>query len=154
MNEDRAMEKEKILQVMEKYRDYFKEWNADVAFGTNKSNIFYVLASNREFETFLFFQTADQLEKVILGTIAENLDVILGAGIDEVNVGFSAGNMDEKSDKSIEYYLPVLVQKLDVLCRAGENWSHMLQVTFNSIKNVCADMTDREKEYTAADFSV
>lgn len=40
MNEDRAMEKEKILQVMEKYRDYFKEWNADVAFGVNKSNIF------------------------------------------------------------------------------------------------------------------
>ena len=131
MSEEKVMEKEKILQVMEKYRDYFNEWDADVAFGV---------------ETFLFFQTADQLEKVILGTIAENLDVILGAGIDEVNVGFSAGNMDEKSDKSIEYYLPVLVQKLDVLCRAGENWSHMLQVTFNSIKNVCADMTDREKE--------
>ena len=37
MNEDRAMEKEKILQVMEKYRDYFKEWNADVAFGTTLS---------------------------------------------------------------------------------------------------------------------
>lgn len=146
MSEEKVMEKEKILQVMEKYRDYFNEWDADVAFGVNGRNIFYVLASGEEFETFLFFQTADQLEKVILGTIAENLDVILGAGIDEVNVGFSAGNMDEKRDKSIEYYLPVLVQKLDVLCRAGENWSHMLQVTFNSIKNVCADMTDREKE--------
>ena len=146
MNEDKAMEKEKILQVMEKYRDYFNEWDADVAFGVNGKNIFYVLASRREFETFLFFRTADQLEKVILGTIAENLDVILGAGIDEVNVGFSAEDVDEKSDKSIEHYLPVLAQKLDVLCRAEKNWSRMLQVTFNSIKNVCADMADREKE--------
>ena len=146
MSKDKAMEKEKILQVMEKYRDYFNEWDADVAFGVNGKNIFYVLASRREFETFLFFQTADQLEKIILGTIAENLDVILGAGIDEVNVGFSAENVDEKSDKSIEHYLPVLAQKLDVLCRAEKNWSHMLQVTFNSIKNVCADLADREKE--------
>ena len=146
MSKDKAMEKEEILQVMEKYRDYFNEWDADVAFGVNGKNIFYVLASRKEFETFLFFRTADQLEKVILGTIAENLDVILGAGIDEVNVGFSAEDVDEKSDKSIEHYLPVLAQKLDVLCRAEENWSHMLQVTFNSIKNVCADMADREKE--------
>ena len=146
MSKGKAMEKEKILQVMEKYRDYFNEWDADVAFGVNGKNIFYVLASRREFETFLFFRTADQLEKIILGTIAENLDVILGAGIDEVNVGFSAEDVDEKSNKSIEHYLPVLAQKLDVLCRAEENWSHMLQVTFNSIKNVCADMADREKE--------
>ena len=146
MSKDKAVEKEKILQVMEKYGDYFNEWDADVAFGVNGKNIFYVLASRREFETFLFFRTADQLEKIILGTIAENLDVILGAGIDEVNVGFSAEDVDEKSDKSIEHYLPVLVQKLDVLCRAEKNWSHMLQVTFNSIKNVCADMADREKE--------
>ena len=146
MSEEKAMEKEKILQVMEKYRNYFNEWDADVAFGVNGKNIFYVLASRREFDTFLFFRTAEQLEKVILGTIAENLDVILGAGIDEVNVGFSAEDVDEKSDKSIEHYLPVLAQKLDVLCRAEKNWSHMLQVTFNSIKNVCADMADREKE--------
>ena len=146
MSKDKDMEQENILQVMEKYRDYFNEWDADVAFGVNGKNIFYVLASRREFETFLFFRTADQLEKVIPGTIAENLDVILGAGIDEVNVGFSAEDVDEKSDKSIEHYLPVLAQKLDVLCRAEKNWSHMLQVTFNSVKNVCADMADREKE--------
>ena len=66
MSEEKVMEKEKILQVMEKYRDYFNEWDADVAFGVNGRNIFYVLASGEEFETFLFFQTADQLEKVIL----------------------------------------------------------------------------------------
>ena len=145
MSKDKTMEKEEILKVMEKYRDYFNEWDADVAFGVNGKNIFYVLASRREFETFLFFWTADQLEKIILGTVAENLDVILGAGIDEVNVGFSAEDVDEKSDKSIEHYLPVLAQKLDVLCRAEKNWSHMLQVTFNSIKNVCADMADRRR---------
>lgn len=63
MNGDKVVERDKILQVMEKYRDYFKEWNADVAFGTNKSNIFYVLAPRNEFETFLFFQTADQARK-------------------------------------------------------------------------------------------
>ena len=145
MSDEKVMEKEKILQVVEKYRDYFNEWDADVAFGVHGKNIFYVLASGKEFEAFLFFRTADQLERIILGTIAENLDVVMDAGIDEVYVGFTADDVGEKSDKSIEHYLPVLAQKLDVLCKAEENWSHMLQVTFNSIKNVCADLADREK---------
>lgn len=83
-------------------------------------NIFYVLVEEKEMETFVFFQTAEQLEKIILGTLAENLDVILGAGIDEVNVGFTTENADGKNYKSIEYYLPILTQKLDVLCKAGK----------------------------------
>lgn len=59
----RAMEKEKILQVMEKYRDYFNEWNADVAFGVHRKNIFYVPASDDEFETFLFSRRRISLKR-------------------------------------------------------------------------------------------
>ena len=145
MSEAKDMEKEKILQVMEKYSDYFKEWNADVAFGVNKDHIFYVLAGRKEFETFMFFQTADQLEKIILGTIAENVDIIMEAGMEEIFMGFSAEEMDEACGKSIEKYLPVLVHKLDVLCKAREHWQNMMTVTFNSLKNICSDMADREK---------
>lgn len=39
-------------------------------------------------EIFLFFQTADQLEKIILGTVAENVVIIMEAGIEEVSMGF------------------------------------------------------------------
>ena len=145
MSKAKDMEKKEILQVMEKYRDYFKEWNADVAFGVNKAHIFYVLAPEKEFETFIFFRTADQLEKIILGTIAENVDIIMEAGMEEISMGFSANEMNGEYGKSIEHYLPVLVQKLDVLCKAGEHWQKMMTVTFNSLKNVCSDMADREK---------
>lgn len=144
MNEDRAMEKEKILQVMEKYRDYFSEWNADVAFGVHRKNIFYVPASENEFEIFLFFQTADQLEKIILGTITENVVIIMEAGIEEISMGFSPDKMDGEYGKSIEHYLPELVQKLDVICKAAENWHNMMAVTFNSLKNICADIAEKE----------
>lgn len=101
MNEGKLREKDKILRMVEKYRDYFREWNADVAFGVNGRNIFYVLAGEKEMETFVFFQTAEQLEKIILGTLAENLDVILGAGIDEVNVGFTTENADGKTIRAL-----------------------------------------------------
>lgn len=144
MNEDRAMEKEKILQVMEKYRDYFSEWNADVAFGVHRKNIFYVPASENEFEIFLFFQTADQLEKIILDTITENVVIIMEAGIEEISMGFSPDKMDGEYGKSIEHYLPELVQKLDVICKAAENWHNMMAVTFNSLKNICADIAEKE----------
>ncbi len=146
MNGDKAVEREKILQVMEKYQDYFKEWNADVAFGTNKSNIFYVLASNREFETFLFFQTANQLEKIILGTIADNVEIIMEAGIEEISMGFSADEMEGEYGRSIEHYLPGLVHKLDIISKAGENWHKMMTVTFNSLKNVCAEIAEKEQK--------
>lgn len=102
MSKAKDMEKKEILQVMEKYRDYFKEWNADVAFGVNKAHIFYVLASEKEFETFIFFRTADQLEKIILGTIAENVDIIMEAGMEEISMGFSANEMNGEYGKSIE----------------------------------------------------
>lgn len=144
MSKDTVMEKEKILQVMEKYRDYFNEWNVDVAFGVHKKNIFYVLTSEDEFETFLFFQTADQLEKIILGTVAENVVIIMEAGIEEICMGFTVDKMDGKYGKSIEQYLPELVQKLDVICKAAENWHNMMAVTFNSLKNVCAGIVEKE----------
>lgn len=144
MSRDKIAEKEKILQIVKKYKDYFNEWDADVALGVNGKHIFYVLASRKEFETFLFFQTANQLEKIILGTLAENLDIILDAGIDEIFMGFTADDVDEKSEKSIENYLPLLVKRLDVLCKAEKNWSNMLQKTFNSLKNVCSEIVDRE----------
>ena len=146
MNEDKLREKDKILQVMEKYQDYFKEWNADVAFGVNKRNIFYVLASNREFETFLFFQTANQLEKIILGTIADNVEIIMEAGIEEISMGFSADEMEGEYGRSIEHYLPGLVHKLDIISKAGENWHKMMTVTFNSLKNVCAEIAEKEQK--------
>lgn len=146
MSRDKVTEKEKILQIVEKYRDYFNEWDADVALGVNGKHIFYVLASRKEFETFLFFQTADQLEKIILGTLAENLDIILDAGIDEIFMGFTADDVDEKSEKSIENYLPLLVKRLDVLCKAEKSWFNMMQKTFNSLKNVCSEIVEREAE--------
>lgn len=66
------------------------------------------------------------------------------AGIDEINMGFSANKMDGEYGKSIERYLPELVQKLDVICKAAENWHNMMAVTFNSLKNICADIAEKE----------
>lgn len=143
MSKAKDLERKKILQVMEKYSDYFREWNADVALGVNKGNVFYVLASEREFETFLFFQTADQLEKIILGTIAENVEIILEAGMEEISMGFSANEMEGEYGKSIEHYLPELVHKLDVIRKAGEHWQNMMTVTFNFLKNVCTDIAEK-----------
>ena len=108
--------------------------------------VFYVLAPRNEFETFLFFQTADQLERIILGTIAENVEIIMEAGIEEMSIGFSADKMDGEYGKSIEHYLPGLVHKLDVICKTGEEWQNMMRVTFNSLKNVCAEIAEKEQK--------
>ena len=46
MSGEKVIENGKILQVMEKCRDYFKEWDADMTFGINSKNVFYMLASS------------------------------------------------------------------------------------------------------------
>ena len=68
------------------------------------------------------------------------------AGMEEISVGFSADKMDGEYGKSIEHYLPGLVHKLDVICKTGENWQNMMTVTFNSLKNVCAEIAEKEQK--------
>ena len=39
-----------------------------------------------------------------------------------------------------------LVHKLDVICKAGEEWQNMMRVTFDSLKNVCAEIAEKEQK--------
>ena len=54
--------------------------------------------------------------------------------------------MDGKYGKSIEHYLPGFVHKLDVICKTREEWQNMMRVTFNSLKNVCAEIAEKEQK--------
>lgn len=139
------MERERIMQVMEKYSDYFREWDADVAFGVKGKHIFYVLDENHNFETFMFFRTAEQLELIILGTLAENIDCILDAGLEEIYMEFSKDDVDEKSTKSLEYYLPILIKKLEAFHTADQHWSQMMNLTFLSLRNVCTELMEKKR---------
>ncbi len=73
-------------------------------------------------------------------------EIIMEAGIEEISIGFSADKMDGEYGKSIEHYLPGLVHKLDVICKTGEEWQNMMRVTFNSLKNVCAEIAEKEQK--------
>ena len=68
------------------------------------------------------------------------------AGIEEISMGFSADEMEGEYGRSIEHYLPGLVHKLDIISKAGENWHKMMTVTFNSLKNVCAEIAEKEQK--------
>ena len=50
------------------------------------------------------------------------------------------------SELQIEHYLPGLVHKLDVICKTGEEWQNMMRVTFNSLKNVCVAIAEKEQK--------
>ncbi len=78
-------EHQEILAMVEKYKTYFDLWDADVAIGLTGKNIFYVL-EDQEVNLFASFRTAEELEKLILGTIAREL-----GGRDQADRGTSEG---------------------------------------------------------------
>ena len=65
------MGRKDILAVIEKYKVYFELWNVGIAEGVKGGNVIYVVNENNEVELFMTFKTSQQLEAIILGTLAE-----------------------------------------------------------------------------------
>lgn len=63
------------LEMAERYRNYFSERDADIALGRSGTHFFYVYDKEHGyFEVFHTFRTAAELEELILGTLAEDLE--------------------------------------------------------------------------------
>ena len=134
---NQEMNKQEILTVMEKYKVYFEMWDADVAIGITGDKIFYVLNENNEIELFTKFQTADELERIILGTLAENITVMMTSITDELNLQFTKASMDAvKTPSEVTEYLPLLAKDFAIIRKTVKEWSHMIEMTFKPLKDL------------------
>lgn len=131
-------EKEKIWEVVGKYSDFFKERDADVAIGIHGPHLFYVYDRKyRDFEIFRAFHTASELEMLILGALAENLECMNAVMADSLNLDFD--RIDSEEDLysySGEFHLEKLRLQLEVMERECRNWSEMMQVTYRALRNL------------------
>ena len=138
----------RIMAVAEKYSDYWNEWHSDIAMGRKGPNFFYVYNDQyRYFEVFEEFNTAEELERLIIGTMAENMEafnaVVLESTqqmFDDLDINENVGNYDP------DFHIYKLLRQMEIMTGQLEHWSELMAGTYRSFANVCKTVDFGGKE--------
>ena len=129
------MERKDILAVIEKYKVYFEMWDAGVAEGIIGDNVFYVKDENNAVELFMVFRSTQELETIILGTLAQNKTCMITRIPESLCMKFdeleaeAAGEHHDVTD-----YLSLLLREIACIRKELREWSHMIEITFEPLK--------------------
>ncbi len=143
-----ADETGKIMAVADKYSDYFNEWHSDIAIGRKGPNFFYVYNDKYHyFDVFEEFNTAEELERLIIGTMAENMEafnaVVLESTqkmFDDLDINENVGNYDP------DFHIYKLLRQMEIMTGQLEHWSELMAGTYRSFANVCKTVDFGGKE--------
>ena len=132
----------KIMAVAEKYSDYFNEWHSDIAIGRKGPNFFYVYNDQyRYFEVFEEFSTAEELEKLIIGTMAENMETFNAVVLENTQKMFENLDINENvGSYDPDFHIYKLLRQMEIMTGQLEHWSELVAGTYRSFANVCKDM--------------
>lgn len=131
-------EYEKIQEVMKKHEEYFRNGKADIAISSKGRYFFFEFDTKyQNFETFIEFQTAEELEKIILSTVADDLDLLLAIIGDNVAGRFRDLDVESAKDwynegESITKAIKRLVAFTDDL----EEYGSWLKNTSNALLRI------------------
>ena len=143
-----ADEAGKIMAVADKYSDYFNEWHSDIAIGRKGPNFFYVYNDQYHyFEVFEEFNTAEELERLIIGTMAENMEAFNAVALentqkmfDDLDINENVGNYDP------DFHIYKLLRQMEIMTGQLEHWSELMAGTYRSFANVCKTVDFGGKE--------
>ena len=126
---------EEAMKMAERYREYFKERDADIALGRSGTHFFYVYDKKHGcFEVFETFHTAAELEELILGTLAEDLECMNAVLAEELHVKFELADINERLDNyEPRFHMHTLAEQLKAVSEQCEQWGGMLARTYKSL---------------------
>lgn len=137
-------EKEKVLQVIEKYKEFFDgEDGIDVAISAKGEFFFYSYAKEfTYFDYFIKFHTAEELERIIIGNMANDVNCIVDPLIDELEM--QTRQIDSLDTEAYDFRDEVmkLSEHLASVERVLTKNNEVFRILFRGLKNVC----DRVKE--------
>lgn len=131
-------EREKILAVMDKYEEYFKEYDADVLFGNRGPHFFYLYCKQYEyFEIFHSFETSEQLELIIAGTLAEHLETMNSVCAENLHFAFREIDVKEIiNEYEPKFHMHVLEKQLEAMAEQSEKWLEMMTKTYKALSKI------------------
>lgn len=139
-------EKDKILRVMKKYGGYFGMEHRDVAFSTKGEFFFYSYSEKyKNYEVFIRFNTAEELEKIIIGEIAEDIECVMAVATESIYM-----HMEEVEEEVIYdgnynfgYHVAKVAGFLEVFQKEYERFKEQIGNIEKSLKNICDNYGDK-----------
>ncbi len=143
-----ADEAGKIMAVADKYSDYFNEWHSDIAIGRKGPNFFYVYNDQYHyFEVFEEFNTAEELERLIIGTMAENMEAFNAVALENTQKMFEDLDINENvGNYDPDFHIYKLLRQMEIMTGQLEHWSELMAGTYRSFANVCKTVDFGGKE--------
>ena len=132
-------ERDKIEQVIEKYRDLFDgEDGMDVAISVKGEFFFYTFSREYDYyDHFVKFNTAEELEKLIIGNVVDDANCILEPLVDELEM--QGRNVQEAMTEGLDFTEEVVKMSmhLETLERVFAENNDVLRILVRGMKNLC-----------------
>ena len=120
-------EEERINKTVEQYKRYFQTTTADVAHSVKGEHMFYI--ADRlygEIYSFKTFSTAEELEKIILHEIADNLNAAIEVGIENLAAEIKEYNVFCFSCENYEDAVNRLADSLEAIDKEYNRWRNTI----------------------------
>lgn len=137
-------EKEKVLQVIEKYKEFFDgEDGIDVAISAKGEFFFYSYAKEfKYFDHFIQFHTAEELERIIIGNMVNDVNCIVEPFIDELEMQTRRIDHCDMEHYDFREEVAKLSEHLNTVERVLTHNTEIFRILFRGLKAVC----DRAKQ--------
>lgn len=134
-------EDEKIRKVIEKYEGFFQSTISDVAETKKGVWIFFEYdAGHGYYNSFFQFRTAVELEQIIAGVLAEEMNILVETTAEEILYGLEEFDINETAQVCYDASIPELLKNMEVLNRELKKSTERMDVIFRSMPGVFSSL--------------
>ena len=121
-------EDQKIRQILNQYSSYFKHSNADV--GHTQKGVWFFYEYDEEndyYNSFIRFETAKELELLIAELAADDLNIVIEAGVEDMQHALREININDATTSNYGNCIPELLKNMETLNGECRKWAERLQ---------------------------
>lgn len=130
-------EEQKIRQVIDQYSSYFEHSDADV--GHTQKGVWFFYEYDEEhdyYNSFIRFSTAKELEQLIASLAADDLNVLIEVGAEDVHHALREIQINDSAGSCYDGCIPELLKNIEVLNSECQKWAERLDVIYRSFSGI------------------
>lgn len=130
-------EDEKIKSIIKKYGKFFENTFSDVAQSQKGKWIFFEYDKEyNHYDSFYQFETAKELEQIIVAVLAENLNITMELNAENIQRKLDKIDINDIAENNFDYCIPKLQEYMKVFIIEYQKSGERLEVIFKSLSTV------------------
>lgn len=137
-------EDQKIRQVIDQYSSYFAHSNADVGHTQKGAWFFYEYDEEHDYyNSFIRFETANGLELLIAQLAADDINVLLEAGAEDIQYALKEIDINDATECCYDRCIPELLKNMETLNREGQKWAERMNMICRSFSGFLENLQNK-----------